>query len=798
MAILTNPDKASGHIRPRYASMLVLRLLLLVAGPALFFCALEGALRVAGFGKPAEFFIPDEQAGFYRTNPSFCAPFIPASFGIQPLNFRIRAHKEPNTVRVFVLGESAAQGMPEPDFGFATQLRAQLRARFPGRAFEVFNLGITAINSHVVYRIVRQVVEFEPDLFVIYMGNNEVVGPYGPGCAYLPTSPPLRVIRAGVWVRSTRTGQLLARLLARLARSGPRAQDWKGMETFSQDSVRGDDPRLEAVYRNFSSNLQDIVEIAGRAGIKTVLATVVANLKDSAPFISLHKGGELPAAQEKSSKEASDAGAIAAELGDAPSAVVAYNEALRIDPEFAETHFQLGRLEESLGQPEPARRYYFGALHWDALRFRPDTRVNEIIRRVAKGAGDSVLLVDAASAMGADPDSTAPLAGRDILFDHVHFNWAGNFRIARLLADGCARSLFGPDAAHADWMDAGQCAAAVGYTPDAELKMLQVVVKLTLRPPFTSQSTFSVDQARLKKEVERANALLGMPGARAAYLGAVERALILDPDNASLAMRLATMEADAGNLERALSLFDRARALQPPSAEMSGRKARVLVRMGRFDEAEALLLGSLGMDEDYYSAGGELVELWAATRQFERGRQFFARELARAPANRYLRLEFANLLVLGGDLGAAEREARRIWDEDPGSRTAAAALELLVRLFERQRRTAEAEAFTLEARAHQADDYFNNQRLAQIYTQRGDPAKVVESLQALAASGPFDAAQHLDLAHRLADLNRGREMVDELARAREIAQTEGDEPQEKRIDELIGIYRRRFSSGQAR
>ena len=795
MAISTNPDKASGRIRPRYASMLVLRLLLLVAGPALFFCALEGALRVAGFGKPAAFFIPDDQAGFYRTNPDFCAPFIPASFGIQPLDFRIRAHKEPNTVRVFVLGESAAQGMPEPDFGIAAQLGAQLRARFPGRAFEVFNLGITAINSHVVYRIVRQVVEFEPDLLVIYMGNNEVVGPYGPGCAYLSTSPPLRVIRAGVWVRSTRTGQLLARLLARSGRSGPRARDWKGMETFSQDSVRGDDPKLEAVYRNFSSNLQDIVEIAGRAGTKTVLATVVANLKDSAPFISLHRG-EMPAAQEKSWKEAFDAGAIAAELGDAPSAVFAYNEALRIDPEFAETHFQLGRLEESLGQPELARRYYLGALHWDALRFRPDTRVNEIIRRVAKGAGGSVLLVDAASAMGADPDSTAPLAGREILFDHVHFNWAGNFRIARLLAEGCARVLFDPHAPQAEWMDADKCAAAVGYTPDAELKMLQVVVKLTLRPPFTSQSTFSADQARLKKEVERVNALLAIPGARTAYLGAVERALILDPDSASLAMRLGAMEADAGNLERALSLFDRAWALQPPSAEMSGRRARVLVRMGRFDEAEALLLGSLGMDKDYYSAGGELVELWAATRQFERGKQFFARELVRAPANHYLRLEYANLLVLGGDSGAAEREARRIWDEDPGSRTATAALELLVRLFERQRRTAEADALTLEARAHQADDYFNNQRLVQIYTQRGDPAKLVESLQALAASGPFDAAQHLDLAHRLSDVNRGREMVDELARAREIAQIEGDDSQLARIDELIGIYRKRFSNGQ--
>ena len=796
MARIPDPDRPPDRGRGRRGPRLIARLLLALAAPALLLGALEGALRASGFGKPTGLFIPDEKPGFVRTNPNFCAPFIPASFGIEPLNFRIRAHKEPDTVRVFVLGESAAQGMPEPDFGFAAQLRAQLRARFPGKAIEVFNLGITAINSHVVYRIARQARDLEPDLLVIYMGNNEVVGPYGPGCAYLSANPPLWVIRAAVWVRGTRTGQLLTRV-AGMARLRSRAQDWKGMETFSEDSVRGDDPRLEAVYRNFSRNLQDIVDIAGRAGIKTVLATVVANLKDSAPFISLHKEGLSPE-QAKSWGEAFDGGAVAEDLGDAPSAAYAYGEALRIDPEFAEVHFRLGRLAESLGQADLARRCYIAALHWDALRFRPDARVNEIIRRVARGAANSVVLVDAARAMGADPDSPVPPAGREILFDHVHFNWQGNFQVARLLADGCAAALFGPDAPHADWLGVDQCAAALGYTADAELRMLQVLVKLTLRPPFTNQSTFSEDQARWKRAVERANARLGAPGARSENLQAVERALALDPGSASLAMRLAIMEADAGNLERARALYERAGRLQPPSAEMAWRRAQVLVRLGRFDEAQALLLGSLGMDEKYFSAGGELVEVWGATRQFDRGRQFFDRELARSPANHYLRLEYANLLALGGDLGGAEREARRIWDEDRRSRTAAAALELLVRLFDGQRRTAEAEALTLAARAHQAGDYFNNQRLVQIYTREGDAAKVAESLQALEASGPFDAAQHLDLAHRLADLNRGREMVDELAHARGVAQIEGDEAQIRRIDELIGIYRKRFKSGQVR
>ena len=66
-----------------------------------------------------------------------------------------------------------------------------------------------------------------------------------------------------------------------------------------------------------------------------------------------------------------------------------------------------------------------------------------------------------------------------------------------------------------------QGAAAVGYTPEGRLKMLETMVQLQLRPPFSGQITFTVDQARLRKEVEDANRRLGEPGARDAALKAV-------------------------------------------------------------------------------------------------------------------------------------------------------------------------------------------------------------------------------------------------------------------------------------
>ena len=172
----------------------ILRLGLAIILPLVLFALLEAVLSVAGFGRNADFFIPDSEAGFYRTNPRFTELFFPASFGLKPLNFRLPKIKPAGSLRVFVLGESAAMGVPEPGFAIAPQLRAQLRAAHPGQSIDVYNLGITAINSHVIRQIARQAVQFQPDLLVIYMGNNEVIGPYGPGSVLTDTMLPLPLI----------------------------------------------------------------------------------------------------------------------------------------------------------------------------------------------------------------------------------------------------------------------------------------------------------------------------------------------------------------------------------------------------------------------------------------------------------------------------------------------------------------------------------------------------------------------------------------------------------------------------
>ena len=126
---LTKPSSDTS-LRRRGASSWLAKLGLAVVAPVLFFALMEAGLRLAGVGRNTDFFIPDDQPGIYRTNPQYTELFFPASFGLKPLNFRLSKVKPAGSIRVFVLGESAAMGVPEPGFAIAPQLH-RLSAWFP-------------------------------------------------------------------------------------------------------------------------------------------------------------------------------------------------------------------------------------------------------------------------------------------------------------------------------------------------------------------------------------------------------------------------------------------------------------------------------------------------------------------------------------------------------------------------------------------------------------------------------------------------------------------------------------------
>lgn len=746
------------------------RALLAVLAPLVVCAALEAGLRLAGYGHPSGFLIPDPDApGYLRTNPAFASLFLPDTFDLRPLNFRVAAAKPAGALRVVVLGESAAQGVPVPSFGFAPQLRAQLRALYPGRTIEVLDTGIVAVNSHVLYRIARDMTACHPDLYVVYAGNNEVVGPYGPGCAYLNRMPPLWVIRLSVALRGTRTGQWLGRLIGRFRGSGARKPEWGGMSMFVHDGVRGDDPRLQAVYANFRANLQGISDIARRAGVPVLFCTVVANWKDCAPFFSLHRA-DLPAGERAEWEKVFRPGVLAWRLGRREHARILLTQALRLDDQYADTWYLLGRIDLDEGRVSAARSELGAALHWDGLRFRPDGPINAAIRDVAKGR-----LVDLALLMGADPASTQPIAGRPWLFEHVHFDWPGNAFIARTLA---ARIAGRPAP-----LDDAACAAAVGYTAHERLGVLQEDDTIVRKPPFTQQLTYRQDQARLAREMAAARRAAEDPAELRRAEDSVDAARARDPGNSDLVGIAEGIEDDRGELPAALADARRLETLLPSEVGLVADEVGLLVRLQRLADARERLVGTADPE-------AELAPAWAdyfiASRQWDDAGAYFSRQTRLHPDLAPLRVLWADVLAQDPD---GHPEAFRQYEEglqvEPGN---AAALDGWVALLAGDHRESEAAALSLARAPDQPQNQANDLRAVKACESAGDQAGAARWMEAAETCGPVNATFELTLALKLFRLGRHDEMLERLAVAHRLSLDEGNPAVTAAIARLIARF----------
>jgi hypothetical protein len=84
--------------------------------------------------------------------------------------------KAANTFRVFCPGGSATAGWQHPLGGIYNRYsQCAFEKAYPQQIIEVINVGAHAYAAYRVRLIFRKVIEFDPDLVVIYSGNNEFI-----------------------------------------------------------------------------------------------------------------------------------------------------------------------------------------------------------------------------------------------------------------------------------------------------------------------------------------------------------------------------------------------------------------------------------------------------------------------------------------------------------------------------------------------------------------------------------------------------------------------------------------------
>lgn len=508
--------------------------------PLLSFGVLELSLRVFGYGYPTGFFVKIRGRDAYTTNPRFGWRFIPPEIARRPEPCALPARKGSDTFRVFVLGSSAAMGMPDPAFSFGRILEVMLRDSYPDIRFEVVNAAMTAVNSHVILPIARDCAGRDGDLFIVYAGNNEVVGPYGAGTIFQAYSPSLRMIRAGVWARSTRTGQWVENLMRWFVKRDRVFTEWQGMEMFLDHQVPAADPRLEKVYQHFQKNLADICEVASRRGARVIVCTVATNLKDNAPFASVHRPDLIPSDLTEWEKRY-EGGMALAESGQHAGAVEGFLKAVRYDSRFADLPFRLARSYLALGLFDKARERFIQARDLDALRFRADTRINEIIRQVAGNReGQGIFLVDAEHAFESEEGGPHAIPGRELFYEHVHLNFDGNYLLARTVFEGATRILqakFGGLVRRSvPAPSKALCQELVALTDWNQYEMQAQMAEMMDRPPFTHQLDSEQDRLQRYRALKAFRLKHAFPAtlrkaqAHQAYLKAVARY----PDDLSL------------------------------------------------------------------------------------------------------------------------------------------------------------------------------------------------------------------------------------------------------------------------
>jgi len=591
------------------------RVIAVTVVPLLMLAFLELALRIFGYGYPTRFFIerpgPNEGETVYAENLDFGRRFFPPGLIKYPTTISMPKVKKEGTYRIFILGESAAMGFPDPTASFARILEVMLREAYPETRFEIVNTAMTAINSHVIREIAFECAQHQPDLFIVHVGNNEVVGQFGAAGVIGAYSPNLRVIRTSLWVKQMRVGQLLGSMMGEFSsKDGPKS--WDGMAMFRKSRIGADDSRLNDMLNNFGSNLREICSAGTDAGADVLVCTIPVNLRDSAPFASEHSR-DLSAERLAEWESIYNEGVSLEEAGKISEAVAKFEMAAGIDDRFADLQFRAARCLARLGKTEPAKQKFKLARDLDALRFRSETRINDAIRDAVQGMPAKAHLVDAERDFEAvSPDG---IPGEDLFLEHVHMNFHGNYALAKsiflTLANVTRSPLRNGDMPQSAPPCEAVCADRLAYTNSSRFTTESQIRSMFFDAPFNEQLDHVERDKRGDARLADLKAKM-QPADLETTAAAFENALHRDPDDWMTREKFGAFLASRGDVVRALDQFRHVTRQVPHHYVAHRQQGKILLAVGKYEEAQAAFEAAIKILPDYTTVYYDLANAAAA------------------------------------------------------------------------------------------------------------------------------------------------------------------------------------------
>ena len=416
--------------------------LIAVSIPIFFLVILEFSLRVFQYGPDLRLFTIDTVNGtpYYTLNPSVKNRYFNRiHFTPDPSPEYFLVSKPAGTFRIFCLGESTTVGYPYWYNGaFPAFLRDRLKAVFPERSIEVINLGITATNSYTVLDISKDLMDYEPDLFIVYDGHNEFYGVLG--AASNDRVAPARWMTL-LYLRMVhlRTFQLASSIVADIwSLAGKTPINYSSRTTMMEQVARGKTiPYGNDIYNNgfdvFQTNLKELSDRCQRRNIPLILSTQASNIRDQNPFISNNSPG-FSEQQRSRFKQLYASGIEFQSKGLLDSAIARFRSGIELDTLYADVHYRLAQCLDAKGKKEEAYHEYILARDYDELRFRTDSKFNNLIRSMDNHKDDYVADIE----MVFKSHSQDSLIGHSLIFEHLHPKSRGHFSWQRNTRGSCA------------------------------------------------------------------------------------------------------------------------------------------------------------------------------------------------------------------------------------------------------------------------------------------------------------------------------------------------------------------------
>ncbi|MGB6041944.1 MAG: tetratricopeptide repeat protein [Pirellulales bacterium] len=327
-------------------------------------------------------------------------------------------------------------------------------------------------------------------------------------------------------------------------------------------SVRRDNARVfsaeekEEIVANFREGLDRLVGRAQAAGVKVVLVTVPANLRQWNPEASTGMASLSEADRQTWSKEF-ESSRRQLNAADFAAAAVNLEKAPRLAPDHAETQFFLAQAYEGLARWDDARDAYWRACDVDASPTRRLSGINEAIRDVARE--QRTLLVDADQSF--EQRSEHGLAGFNLIEDYVHPTREGHEIIAWYIYDAIAR---------AGWL---------GSETPAKRELFDALVAERRRRPVTNDTNavWFYNQG----------VVLENQGNAEAAIEKYRQSLALAPNSDLTMLNLGVLLNQAGLYGEAEAVFQRMIEIHPMSSKAHNNLGNALAGLGRFEEAVA-------------------------------------------------------------------------------------------------------------------------------------------------------------------------------------------------------------------